>query len=149
VDYLRREIDKLRGVQQSILLADGSRVKLPNPPGTAQGEVFSHMIACVQADYARERRPAPKQWHYAVADAADRLSAVRLFNSDYAYDVVGDEGRHVGGPYCLDCLVLEGVLRDISMADSSAEEDLRPIPHDSVEPIPWEDPHAFYKEVTA
>src|SRR5215210_422319 len=101
-------------------------------------------MRCAVADMAREPRPAPTQWHYALANAANRLEAVRIFRTDYA---LGGEDRHIGGPYCLDCLVREGKLVDSSMAPSDAHTDVRPIPYGSLEPLDWSDPHALYKEV--
>ena len=72
------------------------------------------------------------------------MEALRIFRTDYA---LGGEDRHIGGPYCLDCLVREGKLVDSSMAPSDASKDVRPILHGETEPIGWDDPHALYKEV--
>ena len=144
MDFLRRELEKYRGPRQSILLRDGRRIVLPSPLGTAQGEVHSYMLDCVAPDMERRPRPEPPRWFYAMADAANREEAIRLFYTDYE---PGDDSRHIGDAFCLDCLAREGRLVDSSIAPSDAQTDVRPIPYGETEPIPWEDPHALYKEL--
>ena len=143
MDWIRRELEKYRSVSDSILLRDGRKVSLPQPTGTAQAQVYSHLMECARADMVGDPRPEPPRWYFVMRDAVDRGDAIRLFESSFN---PGDE-RHGGGPYCWRCLYAEGKLVDISLAPSDVDNDVRPIPYGETEPISWDDVHAIYKEV--
>ena len=118
MDFIKKEIERLRrasGASSYFLLEDGT--KYTYDPRKVLSQLQFHSTLCCRADYKRRKRtPLPEHYHK-LAQAQDRIAAIRQLYPDVQLPLrENDPGPFVAVD--LNTLVTEGRLEHRWMAPS-------------------------------
>ena len=102
-DRLRRLQKPLRGTLEPISLRDGSVAYID--PQQAQKDVFSHYFDSLDADFAREPRPALPHCLEVVAEAKDRARALEIVTGGSEFLAVEREALVPRGEFVPDSFI--------------------------------------------